>query len=155
MKSIKSFLTGQIIVGHSLYHDFKCLDFAPPAHLVRDTQQYAPFRKKVGRTIMALTHLCSSVLGENMRSGNGVHSSLEDAQVAMKLYRSQYRQWEHMVHGGSYRFSYAKPVSEQEYCLAMETAVEDARKIIIYFDDYYDDCSDDYYDVQQPSSDED
>ena len=52
---------------------------------------------------MALTHMCSSILGEGPAKWG--QCSLEDAQFAMKLYRFQSRQWEYIVVHGSYRFS--------------------------------------------------
>lgn len=86
-------LHGRIVVGHSLVMDWKVLGFKPPEHLIRDTAVYIPLRPPGSRQKKPpLADLAAELLNKDMHAG--VHDSVEDAVVAMQIYRFFQDEWE-------------------------------------------------------------
>ncbi|KAJ3044019.1 3'-5' exonuclease [Rhizophlyctis rosea] len=92
-KQVADIIRDRIVVGHALKNDFACLLLDHPHRLVRDTANYKPFREQFarGRT-PALRKLVKELLGLEIQKGE--HSSVEDARVAMLLYKSVRDTWE-------------------------------------------------------------
>nr|CAB3265532.1 RNA exonuclease 4-like [Phallusia mammillata] len=91
-KEVSDILHGRILVGHALWNDMKVLFLDHPKKCVRDTAKYKPFKTMVGGKSPALRVLCSKILGVQVQKGE--HSSVQDAQAAMRLYTMFKKQWE-------------------------------------------------------------
>mmetsp|Transcript_33846 Transcript_33846/g.79107 ORF Transcript_33846/g.79107 Transcript_33846/m.79107 type:complete len:355 (-) Transcript_33846:54-1118(-) len=90
----KELLDGKIVVGHSVHFDFEALHLTHPHHLIRDTSLYRPLRPDKAESRMpSLKKLCSYWLNESIRD-QGNHDSVEDARMALRLYRLKSRLWE-------------------------------------------------------------
>lgn len=88
-------LKGKILVGHSLVNDFKVLFLNHPRKLTRDTSKYRPFRSMTRGKTPSLKRLAQEVLGLSIQTGE--HDSVDDARVAMLLYRSHKDAWENYL----------------------------------------------------------
>ena len=87
-----------VLVGHALKNDFDVLNLRHPFGLTRDTATYRQFMKP-GRSRnkmlqRKLSHLVEEELGMDIQSGGGGHSSVEDAEAALKLYWKVRNSWE-------------------------------------------------------------
>lgn len=91
-KEVADLLKGRIVIGHDIKHDFEVLGFSHPKHMIRDTSKYKPFRGLSKGNTPSLKKLASEVLGLVVQQG--VHSSVEDALTALKLYRLHRAVWE-------------------------------------------------------------
>ncbi|KAI0391125.1 ribonuclease H-like domain-containing protein [Xylariaceae sp. FL0594] len=79
---------GRILVGHDLRHDLAVLELKHPAPQVRDTARHWSFRQYGHGPKPALRTLAREVLGlDDFQKGR--HSSVEDARVAMLLFRAK------------------------------------------------------------------
>lgn len=78
----------RILVGHDVRHDLAVLDIGnyPPAQ-IRDTARFSGYRQYGHGPKPALRVLAREVLGVEIQAGH--HSSLEDARVAMLLFRKR------------------------------------------------------------------
>ena len=78
---------GRILVGHDIRHDLAALELAGwlPGDRVRDTARSAVYKGYGHGRKPALRVLAREVLGVEIQGG--AHSSLEDARVAMLLFR--------------------------------------------------------------------
>lgn len=85
-------IDGKLVIGHSLRNDFKALMLSIPHKLRRDTSQYAPFRKLADGRSPSLKKLAAHVLAVQIQEN--VHDSVEDARIAMLLYRAVKKDWE-------------------------------------------------------------
>ncbi|KAI8923506.1 ribonuclease H-like domain-containing protein [Entophlyctis helioformis] len=94
-KEVADVLKDRIIVGHALKNDFTALLLSHPFRLVRDTSAYKPLRNPRTGKPQALRKLAKSILGIEIQSGE--HSSVEDARVAMLIYRKYRTDWEIMM----------------------------------------------------------
>lgn len=102
-----SMLKGKVLVGHSLKNDFKVLLLEHPRKLTRDTAKYRPFRRIARGKSPSLKRLAKEILGVTIQSGS--HDSVDDARVAMLLYRSQKDEWEnYLFRGEGKKFKAAK-----------------------------------------------
>ncbi|RIA83120.1 hypothetical protein C1645_834293 [Glomus cerebriforme] len=93
-KEVESIMKDHIVVGQSIYFDFKALRTRHPEHLIRDTSQYnmilgAETEKGV---TPSLKKLAKDVLRINIQEGE--HDSIEDARASMILYRHRQAEWE-------------------------------------------------------------
>lgn len=84
-KVVSDLLQGRILVGHDLKHDLEALMLPHPASDIRDTAKFADFRRYGNGRKPALRILAQEILGVEIQSGS--HSSIEDARVAMLLFR--------------------------------------------------------------------
>jgi len=91
-KEVDDILKDKIVVGHALQHDFGALLLDHPYKLVRDTSHYKPFRKITNGRTPSLKKLTKVILGLDVQGGE--HSSVEDAQATMLLYRKVRNEWE-------------------------------------------------------------
>ncbi|XP_054850071.1 RNA exonuclease 4-like [Eublepharis macularius] len=91
-KEVADILKERILVGHALHHDLKVLFLDHPKKKIRDTQRYKPFRQQVKCVRPSLKLLCEKLL--NVKVQCTEHSSIQDAQAAMRLYMMVKKQWE-------------------------------------------------------------
>ncbi|EGS22039.1 uncharacterized protein CTHT_0039240 [Thermochaetoides thermophila DSM 1495] len=82
---IASLLKGRVLIGHDVKHDLRVLELSHPVKDIRDTAKYGGFRKYGHGPKPALKVLAKEVLGVEVQKGE--HSSMEDARVAMLLFR--------------------------------------------------------------------
>ncbi|KAJ0118954.1 hypothetical protein J7T55_013210 [Diaporthe amygdali] len=78
-------LHGRILVGHDLKHDLDVLILDHPRKDIRDTAKFSGFKKYGHGPKPALRVLAREILGVEIQTGQ--HSSIEDARVAMLLFR--------------------------------------------------------------------
>lgn len=97
-REVANILEGRIVVGHAIHNDLKILLLDHPKKYIRDTQKYKPFKKIVKSSRPSLKVLCKEVL--NVKVQQGEHSSIQDAQAAMRLYTLVRRQWEAEIKAG-------------------------------------------------------
>lgn len=82
---VAQLLQGRIIVGHDLRHDLEVLKLDHPRKDIRDTAKFSGFKKYGNGPKPALRVLAREILGVEIQMGQ--HSSVEDARVAMLLFR--------------------------------------------------------------------
>ncbi|KAI8835134.1 ribonuclease H-like domain-containing protein, partial [Chytridium lagenaria] len=91
-KRVAELVTNKILVGHALKNDFDALLLSHPRHLVRDTSLFKPFREMAKGRNPSLRVLAKKLLDVDIQAGE--HSSVEDARVAMLLYKKVKVEWE-------------------------------------------------------------
>ena len=72
-------------------HDLALLNYEHPKQLVRDVNIYHKYKDPIGRK-QSLRLLAESFLHKKIQEGE--HSSIEDAQIAMNLYKEVESNWE-------------------------------------------------------------
>lgn len=82
---VAQLLRGRILVGHDLRHDLDVLMLDHPRKDIRDTARFSGFKKYGNGPKPALRVLAREILGVEIQAGQ--HSSIEDARVAMLLFR--------------------------------------------------------------------
>lgn len=82
---VAQLLRGRILVGHDLRHDLDVLMLDHPRKDIRDTARFSGFKKYGNGPKPALRVLAREILGVEIQTGQ--HSSIEDARVAMLLFR--------------------------------------------------------------------
>ncbi|XP_076337799.1 RNA exonuclease 4-like isoform X2 [Tachypleus tridentatus] len=95
-KEVYDILKGRILVGHAVHHDLKVLFLDHPRNKIRDTAYYQPFKKMYNGKTPSLKKLAECLLGVKVQQGE--HSSVQDAQAAMRLYTMYRSDWEAAVH---------------------------------------------------------
>ncbi|KAI1443679.1 ribonuclease H-like domain-containing protein [Annulohypoxylon stygium] len=85
--AVAKLLKDRILVGHDIRHDLAALQLSHPSGQVRDTARFAGYRKYGHGPKPALRVLAREVLGVEIQTGH--HSSIEDARVAMLLFRKK------------------------------------------------------------------
>ncbi|KAI0460261.1 ribonuclease H-like domain-containing protein [Xylaria acuta] len=86
--TVADLLKGRILVGHDMRHDLAVLELSHPTPQIRDTARHSSFRRFGHGPKPALRVLAREVLGlEDFQKGK--HSSIEDARVAMLLFRAK------------------------------------------------------------------
>ncbi|RPA80442.1 ribonuclease H-like protein [Ascobolus immersus RN42] len=85
-EKVSELVKDRILIGHALKNDLKVLLLSHPRHQIRDTAALTSLRKKysAGKT-PALRMLAKKELGLEMKKGS--HDSVEDASVALMLYK--------------------------------------------------------------------
>ncbi|RVE71346.1 hypothetical protein OJAV_G00050900 [Oryzias javanicus] len=99
-EEILKILEDKVIVGHSIYNDFKVLDIFPPAHMVRDTSLTRHLSRVAGfprGRCSSLKILSRKLLNRNIQVGEKGHCSVEDATAALDLYKLVEGEWEQEV----------------------------------------------------------
>ncbi|XP_026907547.2 RNA exonuclease 4 [Acinonyx jubatus] len=91
-KEVADMLKGRILVGHALHNDLKVLFLDHPKKKIRDTQKYKPFKSQVKSGRPSLKLLAERILGVRVQQAE--HCSIQDAQVAMRLYVLVKKEWE-------------------------------------------------------------
>lgn len=82
---VAGLMKGRILVGHDIRHDLEVLKLDHPRKDVRDTARFSAFKKYGHGPKPALRVLAREILGVEIQTGQ--HSSIEDARVAMLLFR--------------------------------------------------------------------
>ena len=85
-------IKNRILVGHAVHHDLKAMLLSHPRQDIRDTSRYLPYKRMVKGRTPGLKRLAGQVLGVQVQHGS--HSSVEDAQVTMELYKRGRKLWE-------------------------------------------------------------
>jgi RNA exonuclease 4 len=98
-KTVAQLLKDKILVGHSLKNDFAALMLSHPKHSTRDTARYKPFMRASGRNggklrPRKLRDLVKEHLGLDIQKDGQEHTSTEDAQATMRLFKSVMKEWE-------------------------------------------------------------
>ncbi|XP_047488805.1 RNA exonuclease 4-like [Penaeus chinensis] len=91
-KEVADLLKGKVLVGHALKNDLKVLFLSHPRTRIRDTAKYKGFRNLFKGTTPSLKNLTEKLIGVKIQHGE--HSSVQDAQAAMRLYTAFRREWE-------------------------------------------------------------
>ena len=109
-KDVEDLLEGRILVGHALRNDLRVLMLKHPAPATRDTSRHPQFRIASGGKAPALRNLAKAELGISIQTGE--HSSIEDARVAMLLFRQEKVEFEEesRKHFGRHAKFEVKPV---------------------------------------------
>ena len=94
-QKVSQLIDGRILVGHSLKNDFRVLMLGHPRGSIRDTSKYRPFRKLSRGKNPSLKMLSQQVLGLTIQTG--AHDSVDDARVALLLYRRVKDDWENYI----------------------------------------------------------
>lgn len=82
---VSALLDGRILVGHDIKHDLLALLLDHPLKSIRDTARFSQFKRYGHGRKPALRNLAQQILGVEIQKGQ--HSSVEDARVAMLLFR--------------------------------------------------------------------
>jgi len=91
-KKVFDFIKNRVLVGHALHNDMKVLFLSHPRNKIRDTSKYKAFKKLFGGRNPSLKKLTEKVVGVQIQTGE--HSSIQDAQAAMRLYTLHRKEWE-------------------------------------------------------------
>ncbi|NWW43751.1 AEN nuclease, partial [Pedionomus torquatus] len=94
---ILKILKDKIVVGHAIHNDFQALKYFHPKDRTRDTSRIPVLNQRAGLPIgasISLKSLARHLLHKKIQVGCKGHSSVEDAQTAMELYRLVEVQWE-------------------------------------------------------------
>ncbi|NXK55667.1 AEN nuclease, partial [Chauna torquata] len=94
---ILKILKDKIVVGHAIHNDFQALKYFHPKDRTRDTSRIPLLNQKAGlpvRVSASLKSLAKHLLQKKIQIGCKGHSSVEDAQTTMELYRLVEVQWE-------------------------------------------------------------
>jgi RNA exonuclease 4 len=94
-EEIFALIQDKVLIGHSLLNDFRVLFYNHPRKLTRDTSKYRPFRKIAKGKSPSLKRLAQEFLGLTIQEGE--HDSVDDARVAMLLYRAHKDEWENYL----------------------------------------------------------
>ncbi|XP_068030814.1 interferon-stimulated 20 kDa exonuclease-like 2 [Anomalospiza imberbis] len=90
-------LAGKVVVGHAIHNDFKALRYCHPKALTRDTSQIPLLNRRAGfpeNMAISLKRLTKALLNQDIQVGRSGHSSVEDAQATMELYKVVEAEWE-------------------------------------------------------------
>ncbi|XP_062439621.1 apoptosis-enhancing nuclease [Rhea pennata] len=94
---ILKILKDKIVVGHAIHNDFQALKYFHPKDKTRDTSRIPLLNQKAGFPVKvnaSLKSLAKHLLHKKIQIGRKGHSSVEDAQTTMELYRLVEVQWE-------------------------------------------------------------
>lgn len=84
-RSVKELIRGRTVVGHATWNDFKVLNLAHPKSQIHDTALDKDLRPPWRRNMLpSLSLLAEYWLREQIH--DGIHDSISDATVALKLY---------------------------------------------------------------------
>ncbi|KAI0177410.1 ribonuclease H-like domain-containing protein [Pestalotiopsis sp. NC0098] len=86
-QEVADLVKGRILVGHDIRHDLAVLMLTHPTTHIRDTARFAGFRQYGHGPKPALRTLAKELLDMEIQTGH--HSSIEDAKVAMLLFRKR------------------------------------------------------------------
>ncbi|KLJ12033.1 hypothetical protein EMPG_12868 [Blastomyces silverae] len=84
-KEVAGIIDGCILIGHAIRNDLDALILSHPKRDIRDTSKHPPYRKIAGGGSPRLKILASELLGLEIQGA--AHSSIEDAQATMLLFR--------------------------------------------------------------------
>jgi RNA exonuclease 4 len=110
-------MEGRVLVGHGVKNDLAVLVLSHPRKDIRDTSHHLPFRERSKGGIPSLKRLANDILGIEIHTGE--HSSIEDARVAMLLFREE---------KDSFEVEYAKKFGKQKVNAVVRQAERDGAK---------------------------
>lgn len=84
-QEVSDLLRNRILVGHAINNDLKVLGISIPKQFIRDTAFLTEYRSHAGGKPPSLKKLAKIYF--NIEIQHGSHSSVEDAQMAMLLFR--------------------------------------------------------------------
>ncbi|XP_051720497.1 interferon-stimulated 20 kDa exonuclease-like 2 [Ctenopharyngodon idella] len=96
-QEIVKILKGKMVVGHAIHNDFKALKYFHPACQTRDTSKIPLLNTKAGlpeHYTVGLKRLTKAIFDKDIQTGKDGHSSVEDAQATMELYKVVEKTWE-------------------------------------------------------------
>jgi len=98
-RKVGEILKNKILVGHSLRNDFSALMLDHPKSDIRDTAKYKPFMRASGRNggklrPRKLRDLVKENCGLTIQKEGEEHTSVEDAQATMSLFKTVRDKWE-------------------------------------------------------------
>nr|XP_057909026.1 interferon-stimulated 20 kDa exonuclease-like 2 isoform X2 [Doryrhamphus excisus] len=102
-KEVVKLLKGKVVVGHAVHNDFKVLQYSHPPAMTRDTSRIPLLNEKAGfraNQCVALKKLIKVFFNRDIQMGCQGHSSVEDAQATMELYKVVEDEWEKMLASG-------------------------------------------------------
>ncbi|KAL7751356.1 3'-5' exonuclease [Sorochytrium milnesiophthora] len=88
-RKVSDLIKGRVVVGYSLYHDFKVMFLDHPSKQMRDLSLYRAIQPLRGKGPTSLKDLAKSHLHVDART-----NSVEEARVCMLLYRLFRERWE-------------------------------------------------------------
>lgn len=94
---VANLIKGKVLVGHGIWNDLSVLGIPHPAVSTRDVALYQPFRNALRspHQIIGLQTLAWQLLCRRCQEGQ-LHP-LENARVALDLYRSHADEWESAI----------------------------------------------------------
>ena len=95
-KKVSELFKNRIVVGHAIHNDLHALMISHPRKLIRDTSLHKPFRQLVKKGAPGLKMLTSELLNIDIQTGE--HSSVEDAQATMLIFRLNKRQFDMIIY---------------------------------------------------------
>ncbi len=99
-KAVADILRGRILVGHALKNDLHALLLTHPGTDIRDTAHWPHYREIARSKTPGLKKLAKAVLGLDIQHGE--HDSIDDARIAMDLFKVVKKDWDaHIARGGS------------------------------------------------------
>lgn len=98
-------MSGRVIVGHSLKHDFKVINWEPLQGNVRDLATYKKYLDD-NNHVKSLKRLTNEFLGKEIQTGS--HNSVVDARSALCLYRIVENSWTQQVRSKQSKLKRAK-----------------------------------------------
>ncbi|KAI1653557.1 ribonuclease H-like domain-containing protein [Daldinia decipiens] len=110
-EAVAVLMRGRIIVGHDIRHDLAVLQLDHPSGQIRDTARFAGYRQYGHGPKPALRVLAREVLGVEIQTGH--HSSIEDARVAMLLFRKRKSDFD-VQHAGKYGLPTEKTIASEK-----------------------------------------
>mmetsp|Transcript_20054 Transcript_20054/g.29490 ORF Transcript_20054/g.29490 Transcript_20054/m.29490 type:complete len:370 (+) Transcript_20054:77-1186(+) len=98
-RKVGEILKNKILVGHSLKNDFAALMLDHPKSEIRDTAKYKPLMRATGKgggklRPRKLRDLVKEYIGLEIQKEGEAHTSVEDSQATMRLYKAVRDKWE-------------------------------------------------------------
>ncbi|KAI1801141.1 ribonuclease H-like domain-containing protein [Daldinia bambusicola] len=110
-EAVATLMRGRIVVGHDIRHDLAVLQLSHPSGQIRDTARFAGYKQYGHGPKPALRVLAREVLGVEIQTGH--HSSVEDARVAMLLFRKRKSDFD-VQHAGKYSLPAEKTIANDK-----------------------------------------
>ncbi|KAL6929328.1 hypothetical protein ACO0SA_000719 [Hanseniaspora valbyensis] len=89
---VAEIIDNKVLVGHAVHNDLSVLDLKHPFENTRDTSLFPPYKQLNNNQKPSLKFLAEKVLGEVIQEGE--HSSVIDAQVTMRLFKNDKKNFE-------------------------------------------------------------
>ncbi|KAI1463045.1 ribonuclease H-like domain-containing protein [Daldinia caldariorum] len=110
-EAVATLMRGRIVVGHDIRHDLAVLQLSHPPGQIRDTARFVGYKQYGHGPKPALRVLAREVLGVEIQTGH--HSSIEDARVAMLLFRKRKSDFD-VQHAGKYGLPAEKTIANDK-----------------------------------------
>lgn len=95
---VAKILDNRVLVGHAVHNDLKVLLLSHPRRMIRDTSRFSGYRKLAKGRTPGLKKLAEVILGRDIQSGQ--HSSVQDAQATMELYKKVKKEMDEVAFKG-------------------------------------------------------